>query len=78
VAIDRLGVGNSSHPDPSFVRRPLEADIIIQIIQQLRRGFDNVVLIGHLVASLITNYYLVREPGIADAVILTGYAHDSE
>jgi pimeloyl-ACP methyl ester carboxylesterase len=75
VAIDRLGVGNSSHPDPNFVRLPWEADITSQITQQLRRGFDNVVLIGHSVASLMINYLLVQELDIADAVILTGCVH---
>jgi pimeloyl-ACP methyl ester carboxylesterase len=75
VAIDRLGVGDSSHPDPNFVRLPLEADITSQIIQQLRKRFDNVVLIGHSVASLMINYLLVQEPDVADAVILTGFVH---
>ncbi|KAE9375083.1 hypothetical protein N431DRAFT_463194 [Stipitochalara longipes BDJ] len=75
VAIDRLGVGNSSHPDPNFVRLPLEANITSQIVQQLRQRFDNVVLVGHSVASLIINYLLIQEPNVADALILTGYVH---
>jgi pimeloyl-ACP methyl ester carboxylesterase len=75
LAIDRLGVGNSSHPDPNFVRLPLESDITSQIIQQLRKRFDNVVLVGHSVASLMINYLLVQEPDVADAVMLTGYVH---
>jgi pimeloyl-ACP methyl ester carboxylesterase len=75
VAIDRLGVGNSSHPNPDYVRLPVEANITITIIQELRRRFDNVVLIGHSVASLMVNYLLVAEPDVADAIILSGYVH---
>jgi pimeloyl-ACP methyl ester carboxylesterase len=75
VAIDRLGVGNSSHPNPDFVRLPVEANITSTIIQQLRRKFSNVILVGHSVASLMINYLLVEDPDVADAVILTGYVH---
>ena len=36
IAIDNLGVGNSSRPDPTVVRLPVEADITSQIVHQLR------------------------------------------
>lgn len=90
VAIDRLGVGNSSHPDPLDVRLPLDADITSQIIHQLRTkplpisssqnlqnfdSFDRVILAGHSIASVIINYLIVHEPEVADAVVLTGYVH---
>jgi pimeloyl-ACP methyl ester carboxylesterase len=75
IAIDRLGVGNSSHPNPDFFTLPVEVNITSTIIQQLRRKFDNVVLFGHSVASLMINYLLVEDPDITDAVILTGYVH---
>jgi predicted alpha/beta hydrolase family esterase len=54
---------------------PAEANITSTIIRQLRRKFDNVVLVGHSVASLMINYLLVEEQDVADAVILTGYVH---
>jgi pimeloyl-ACP methyl ester carboxylesterase len=78
VAIDRLGVGNSSHPNPDFFTLPVEVNITSTIIQQLRRKFDNVVLVGHSVASLMINYLLVEDPDITDAVIHTGYVHAFE
>jgi hypothetical protein len=53
----------------------VEANIASTLIQQLRRRFVNVILVGHSVASLMINYLLVEEPDVADAVILTGHVH---
>lgn len=90
IAIDRLGVGNSSHPNPLDVRLPLDADITSKIVYQLRTkplqipyfqevqestSFDRVVLVGHSIASVILNYLIIHDPEVADAVILTGYVH---
>lgn len=89
IAIDRLGVGNSSHPNPVDVRLPLDANITSEIIRQLRakplpiptfeshelKRFDKVILVSHSIASVIVNYLIVHEPGVADAVVLTGYVH---
>ncbi|KAH8800291.1 Alpha/Beta hydrolase protein [Xylogone sp. PMI_703] len=90
VAIDRLGVGNSSHPSPGDVRLPLDADITSQIVHQLRekplpvshtpgrprqKPFKKVILVGHSIASVIINYLINNEPDVADAVVLTGYVH---
>ena len=86
LAIDRLGVGNSSHPNPVLVRLPLDAAITSKIIQHLRtrslpclnwvpQSFERVILVGHSIASVIINYLIVHEPEIVDAVILTSYVH---
>lgn len=89
IAIDRLGTGNSSHPDPVDVRLPLDADITSQIIQQLRTkplpvpssydqknkvAFEKVIIVGHSIGSYILNYLIINEPEVADGVVLTGYA----
>lgn len=89
VAIDMLGVWNSSHPDPVDVRLPLDEDITSQIIHRLRtkplpistfenhqpKLFSKVILVSHSIASIMVNYLIVHEPEVADAVILTGYVH---
>ena len=89
ITIDRLGVGNSSHPSPVYVRLPLEADITSKIVHQLRtkplsvatfgshpsKRFRKEIVVGHSIASVLVNYLILQEPEVADAVILTGYVH---
>ncbi|KZP33550.1 hypothetical protein FIBSPDRAFT_847456 [Athelia psychrophila] len=81
IAIDRLGAGNSSHPDPALVRTEIEAQITNTIIQQLRHSpfpfspSKRIILVGHSFGSLVINAVLNEYPRAADAAIMTSYAH---
>ncbi|KAF7973732.1 hypothetical protein HWV62_14300 [Athelia sp. TMB] len=82
LALDRLGAGNSSHPDPTLVRTEIEAQITNTIIQQLRRSSlpfsflsERIILVGHSFGSFVINAVLNEYPQAADAAIMTSYAH---
>lgn len=82
LSIDRLGYGNSSHPDPVLaVQAGTEVQIHNQIIQALRnttivggRKFSKVAYIGHSVGSVLGNYLATTYPDAADIIVLTGYS----
>ncbi|KAK2810702.1 hypothetical protein FQN50_002745 [Emmonsiellopsis sp. PD_5] len=80
LAIDRLGSGNSSHPDPLLeVQASLEAEVLHQIVLQLRNGelgkkFSKVAYVGHSMGSLIGMRATQLHPQDFDAVILTGWS----
>jgi pimeloyl-ACP methyl ester carboxylesterase len=80
--IDRIGTGQSSHPDLSVVKvtMDIEAYVLHEIVQDLRSGsigdqqFDRVLLVGHSLGSGVVwieagTYHDV------DGVIVTGLAH---
>jgi hypothetical protein len=77
--IDRLGIGNSSHPPAEAITTESEAGIAHQLIQGLRSGefgqrFAHVGLAGHSLGSVIS----VAEAGTyhdVDALVLTGLTH---
>lgn len=81
-AFDRLGSGNSSHPDPILaVQCPAQVEILHQIILLARGGaspfprpFDQVIVAGHSLGSIIVQSFSVKYPSDADAIILTGYS----
>lgn len=81
LAIDRLGAGNSSHPDPLLeTQASLEAEVIHQVAQQLRDGkacgkkFSKIGYVGHSMGSLIGVRATQIHPEDFDAVILTGWS----
>ncbi|KAK2791208.1 hypothetical protein FQN53_006046 [Emmonsiellopsis sp. PD_33] len=80
LAIDRLGSGTSRHPDPLLeVQASLEAEILHQIVLQLRNGelgkkFSKVAYIGHSRGSLFGIRATQLHPQDFDAVILTGWS----
>ncbi|KAJ5182470.1 alpha/beta-hydrolase [Penicillium capsulatum] len=81
LAIDRPGVGNSSHPDPLLeVQASLEAEVLHQIVLQLRQGkikdkkFSKVLFVGHSLGSLIGVRQTQLHPQDYDAVVLTGWS----
>ena len=82
LAIDRLGSGNSTRPDPILVvQTPTEAEVAHQIIQMARAGsapfprkFTKIVVVGHSMGSIVTQLLSVNHPTDADAIILTGYS----
>lgn len=77
---DRLGVGNSSKPDPiQIVQAPLQVSIAHQLIQLLKTGFiastkfSNVIGVGHSFGSEITQAITNQHPTDIAAAILTGF-----
>lgn len=80
--IDRIGTGQSSHPDLSLVKVTVNTDayVLHEIIQDLRSGlignqrFARVLIVGHSLGSAVVwieagTYHDV------DGVIITGLAH---
>ena len=79
LAYDRLGAGNSDHPDPvNVVQPPIHVEVLHALIQGLKAGsftgpeYDNVVSVGHSYGSTIQLALTGKYPGDCDAVIPTG------
>jgi len=82
LAVDRLGVGETSRPPSIAVNFPTNTHVLHQWVQALRGGtvagspFTKVVLVGHSFGS----GYAVDEAatyGDVDAVLLSGFLHAS-
>lgn len=77
--IDRIGIGESSHPPAQLVTMDTNSHTIHQIVQKLRAGeisdesFDEVMLVGHSYGSMISATVQARYQD-ADYVILTGFS----
>ncbi len=80
LALDRIGIGQSSHPPPDEVDVESNAFVVHQVIQALRDGtfeghsFSTVVLVGHSLGSAITIAEASRYKDV-DAVVVTGLLH---
>jgi len=81
---DRLGVGQSDHPDPiQVVQAPLEINIAHGLIEMLRCGsisstkFEHVIGVGHSLGSELTNALTAQYPKDLDAAVLTGFSVES-
>lgn len=80
--MDRLGSGNSSHPDPILVvQTPTEVECVHQIITMARAGtspfprkFTEIIVVGHSMGSVVTQSLSVTYPKDASCFILTGYS----
>ncbi|KZV90281.1 alpha/beta-hydrolase [Exidia glandulosa HHB12029] len=82
--MDRLGYGESDHPDPATViQPPFDAAFMAQIIRLGRAGrvagapgpFKKIVYVGHSFGSRVGNEVISTFPDLVDAAILTGYGH---
>ena len=81
LSIDRLGTGNSTHPDPIVqLQVNLETAVIHQIVLQLKSGaavpgrkFTKVIYAGHSYGSVLGNNLATNNPTDIAAYILTGY-----
>lgn len=79
--IDRIGIGNSSHPLSSDVTIDANAYVIHELVGQLRSGtiggvsFSHVILVGHSLGSLIVTAEAGTHQQDADGVVLTGDLH---
>lgn len=82
LAIDRLGSGMSSRPDPIRVLQiPMEVEVLHSIISQLRQGtttyfqpFDRIVYVSHSYGSALGNHLAATYPDDADDFVLTGWS----
>ncbi len=75
LALDRIGIGRSSHPSGLLVTIDSDAATTHQAIQAIRRdGFRKVVLVGHSYGSWTTWYEASRYHDV-DAVVLSGVSH---
>lgn len=85
LAIDRLGIGNSSVADPlNVVQSPCSLSAIYQVTQKLRAGtipsvpqaFQEVIHVGHSYGSVLTYDLVSKYPDASDGIILTGYTQN--
>jgi pimeloyl-ACP methyl ester carboxylesterase len=86
LAIDRLGNGQSSHPNALTTQIPLQVEILHLIIEAARSGnlplpepysgarFDKIIAVGHSLGSMVVNALNWRYAADADGTVLTGYA----
>ncbi|GAA3431036.1 alpha/beta hydrolase [Kutzneria kofuensis] len=74
LAIDRIGYGQSTRVPSILLTASTQAITVHQVIAELRRSFDKVVLVGHSVGSAValieTSLY-----NDADALALTALTH---
>ncbi|CAD6592451.1 MAG: hypothetical protein ASARMPRED_006296 [Alectoria sarmentosa] len=79
--IDRIGVGNSTHPDPILQQQVnLEEAVSHELVLMLKAGtavpgktFNRVIFVGHSYGSILGNAQATNHPGDISAFILTGY-----
>ncbi|KAL1968457.1 hypothetical protein VTN77DRAFT_1986 [Rasamsonia byssochlamydoides] len=91
LAIDRLGCGNSSHPNPTVVRVMPDVNTVSQIVGILHSkerplslsflpSFSTIILNGFSFGSVTVDYLLKYPPSpsvipLISATILSGYSH---
>jgi pimeloyl-ACP methyl ester carboxylesterase len=74
LALDNLGSGLSSHPDPaSVVQDPLETEFIHKVIAQFRH-FQTIIYVGHSWGSGLGVHLAAAYPEDVDGLLLTGIA----
>lgn len=85
LAIDRFGIGNSSHADPyQIVQAPAEVGALYQINSMLRNGTlpgvnmtfgtGQIVNVGHSFGSQQSYMLALMYPEVTDALVLTGFS----
>ena len=82
LANNRLGVGNSDHPDPiNVVQSFTDVEILHGLTQLLRQGtlgsgpFKNIIGVGHSYGSIVELAQTAKYPTDVDAVVLTGFVN---
>lgn len=80
LTYDRLGSGNSDHPDALNLDLPAEVAVLHQLVQGLRSGaigghaFGKVITVGHSYGSAISGIEANTHNDV-DGVILSGITH---
>jgi pimeloyl-ACP methyl ester carboxylesterase len=73
LALDTLGSGLSSHPDPvNIVQDPLQTEVLHHVISKYR-FFPTVVLVGHSYGSGLALHLTETHPDDFDGLVLTGF-----
>ena len=87
LAIDRLGIGNSSHADPfNEVQTQAEVEALNVVTTKLRTGdidgidcpYQKVIHVGHSFGSVQSYWLSALYPNNTDGVVLTGYSAASQ
>lgn len=80
LAVDKLGNGASSHPDPVYdVQLPLQIETVHSLILQIKSGeagipvLSSSIFVGHSSGSIFRADLAQTHPEDVDASILTGY-----
>ncbi|KAF1842271.1 alpha/beta-hydrolase [Cucurbitaria berberidis CBS 394.84] len=83
LAIDRLGIGNSSHGDPfNEIQAQAEVEALNAVTTKLRNGgisqidhsYKKVIHVGHSFGSVQSLWLSALYPNNTDGVILTGFS----
>ncbi|KAF2000178.1 hypothetical protein P154DRAFT_522686 [Amniculicola lignicola CBS 123094] len=83
LAIDRLGIGNSSHGDPfNTVQAQAEVEALNAVTTKLRQGnipeikrtFKKVIHVGHSFGSVQSYWLSALYPNNTDGLVLTGWS----
>lgn len=87
LAIDRLGIGNSSHGDPfNEIQAQAEVEALNAVTTKLRKGeieeigaaYKKVIHVGHSFGSVQSYWLSALYPNNTDGVVLTGYSVASQ
>ena len=80
LAVDKLGNGASSHPDPVYdVQLPLQMETVHSLISQIKAGKAGVpipsqlIFVAHSSGSILGADLAQTHPDDIDALVLTGY-----
>ncbi|KAF2440402.1 alpha/beta-hydrolase [Karstenula rhodostoma CBS 690.94] len=83
LAIDRLGIGNSSHGDPiNEIQAQLEVEALNAVttllrarkIPQVKNHYSKVIHVGHSFGSIQSYWLSALYPNNTDGLVLTGYS----
>ncbi|KAJ4398060.1 hypothetical protein N0V91_010464 [Didymella pomorum] len=83
LAIDRYGIGNSSHGDPfNEIQANSEVEALNEVTKKIRAGsiheipcsYEKVIHVGHSFGSVQSYWLSALYPNNTDGVILTGYS----
>ena len=80
LAVDKLGNGGSSHPDPVYdVQLPLQMETVHSMITQIKAGKGGIpipskfIFVAHSSGSIVAADLAETHPDDIDALVLTGY-----
>ena len=79
IAIDRLGYGDSSHPNGDILTPRCQAQSLKQFLCQVRQknGMRQIIWIGHSMGALFGNM-IAGESNLIDGLITIGWIHGQE